>query len=161
MSEEIPQELFDKLMMAREAAYVNAQMGDIDMTPDVKSEALKLIKEQEKSFPSRFWNLDTLRDAGMSLSNIDRQTANEIKARVYTIILKKYRRPYFALARDDVLFAQKEELKTYVDVQLSRARDGKFLDFLVESHKVLNLVTETEQLQRRRGIARFLGGLIR
>jgi len=154
-------ELFDKLMLAREGAILSNQLTDVEMAPDVKSEALKIIKEQEKSFPARFWDLDTLNNVGVSLANLDKQTANEIKARVYTIILKKYRRPYFALARDDTLFAQKEELKTYVDIQLSRAVGGAFLDFLERSQRVLNLVTEGEQVQRRRGISRFLGGLLR
>jgi len=156
------EELFDKLMLAREGALLSNQLADVDMAVDVKSEVLKIIKEQEESFPSRFWDLSTFKNAGLGLANLDKQTANEIKARVYTIILKKYRRPYFALARDDSLFAQKEELKTYVDIQLSRAVGGTFLGFLERSQSVLNLVTEGEQLQRgRRGISRFLGGLTR
>ncbi|WP_297497386.1 hypothetical protein [Thermococcus sp.] len=154
MTEEEQANVFDNVMLARDATLL--EQGEFAV--DVKSEVLKLLKEQEKSFPSRFWHLSVFRDAAMSLGNLDSETANEIKARVYTIILKSYRRPYFAMARDDVLFAQKEELKTYVDVQLSRARGGAFLGFLERSTKEFNIVSNGSIQQARRGLARFFGG---
>ncbi|WP_099209176.1 hypothetical protein [Thermococcus henrietii] len=155
MSEEGQQaDVFENVMLARDATLL--EQGEFAV--DVKSEVLKLIKEQEKSFPSRFWHLTTFRDPAFGLANLDRDTANEIKARVYTIILKYYRRPYFAMARDDVLFAQKEELKTYVDIQLSRAKNGAFLGFLERSTKEFNIVSNAPVQPTRRGLARFFGG---
>ena len=154
MTEEEQANVFDNVMLARDATLL--EQGEFAV--DVKSEVLKLLKEQEKSFPSRFWHLSVFRDATMSLGNLDSETANEIKARVYTIILKSYRRPYFAMARDDILFAQKEELKTYVDIQLSRAKGGAFLGFLERSTKEFNIVSSGSTQQARRGLARFFGG---
>jgi len=65
------------------------------------------------------------------------------------------------ILRDDILFAQKEELKTYVDVQLSRAKGGSFLGFLERSTKEFNIVSSGPIQQVRRGLSRFFGGVIR